>query len=388
MDAHGTRSDCIGTRPRRGFAAVRCQFIRQQGESLDESAPDRFQILALSGGGFRGLYTARLLADFEEEIGAPIATRFDLIAGTSIGGVIALALALELPASRIVDLLTRHGEQIFQRRWSLAGIWRAPFGSRRLLELLCAEHLFGERLLGACAHRVVIPAINYSTGRPQIFKTPHHVNFKRDYKFRIADIAMATSAAPGYFARYTFNHNQFVDGGLYANAPGLLAVHEAQYSLLRSPADVHVMAIGTMSSKFTVNPRRNREGGTYDWGGINPANMPRRLFGLSISVQEALSDFMLSHLLPGRYVLVDDDLTDQRARAVGMDRADHAAREVLLGAASERSKICIGSREFQPFLRHLAPAPTFFYGENENAGVFARRGIGATAQVHRIAPAR
>lgn len=355
---------------------------------MDEAAQSHFQILALSGGGFRGLYTAKLLADFEEEINAPIATRFDLIAGTSIGGIIALGLALEVPASRIVALLTEYGEEIFRRRWSLAGIWRAPFSSRRMAELLSGSEMFGDRVLGACAHRVVIPAINYSTGRPQIFKTPHHINFKRDHKFRIVDIAMATSAAPAYFSRYTFNNNQFVDGGLYANAPGLLAVHDAQYSLLRSPAEIHVMAIGTMSSKFTVNPRRNREGGTYDWGGINPSNMPKRLFGLSISVQEALSDFMLSHLLPGRYVLVDDDLTDQRSRAVGMDKADQAAREVLLGAASERSKICIGNRDFQSFLRHLAPAATFFYGENANTNMPLGRVASITARIHAAVPSR
>lgn len=52
-----------------------------------------FRILSLSGGGYRGLFTARILADLEERIGAPIATRFDLIAGTSIGGILALALA-------------------------------------------------------------------------------------------------------------------------------------------------------------------------------------------------------------------------------------------------------------------------------------------------------
>jgi hypothetical protein len=112
------------------------------------------------------------------------------------------------------------------------------------------------------------------------------------------------------------------------------------------------------------------------------------LFGLSISVQEALSDFVLSHLLPGRYVLVDDDLTDQRARAVGLDKADQAAREVLLGAASERSKICIGSREFQPFLRHLAPPPTFFYGENENAGAPSRRVASFPARVQAVPATR
>ncbi|MGN5476622.1 hypothetical protein ACTMU2_05130 [Cupriavidus basilensis] len=138
------------------------------------------------------------------------------------------------------------------------------------------------------------------------------------------------------------------------------------------------MAIGAMSSKFTVNPRRNREGGTYDWGGINPSNMPKRLFGLSISVQEALSDFMLSHLLPGRYVLIDDDLTDQRARAVGMEKADQAAREVLLGAASERSKICIGSRDVQPFLEASRPMPdVLLRGERE-----CKRAVASWCQFH------
>ncbi|WP_457825796.1 patatin-like phospholipase family protein, partial [Staphylococcus aureus] len=72
----------------------------------------------------------------------------------------------------------------------------------------------------------MIPAINYSSGLPQIFKTAHHKDFKRDHTFRLVDIALATSAAPGYFPRHCFNNNQYVDGGLYANAPGMLAVHE------------------------------------------------------------------------------------------------------------------------------------------------------------------
>ncbi|EHP39852.1 patatin [Cupriavidus basilensis OR16] len=326
----------------------------------------RFQILALSGGGFRGLYTAKLLADFEDEIGAPIATRFDLVTGTSIGGILALAIAMEIPAQRIVELLSGHGDLIFKRRWSLAGIWRAPFASAPLRSLLCDEKIFGDQVLGACKHPVIIPVINYSTGRPQIFKTPHHPDFKRDHKCRLVDVAMATSAAPAYFPRYTFNNNQYVDGGLYANAPGMLAVHEAQSSMGQPTDRIHVMAVGTMSSKFTVNPRRNREGGTYDWGGVNPANMPKRVFGLSISVQEALSDFMLSHLLSKRYFLVDDDLTDQRARAVALDRADSAAKEVLLGAATERSKICIGNQDCRSFLTHTARSAMFYYGEHAN----------------------
>ena len=165
----------------------------------------------------------------------------------------------------------------------------------------------------------------------------------------------------------TFNNNQYVDGGLYANAPGLLAVHEAQTFFRQERQQIHLLSVGTMSSKFTVDPSRNREGGTFDWGGANPANMPKRLFGLSISVQESLSDFMLKHKLGGdRYLHVDDDLTDQRARSVALDKVDQAAREVLLGSASERSKICIGNAQCQAFLSHAPTNPVFYYGDNAN----------------------
>jgi len=329
----------------------------------------RFQILALSGGGFRGLYTAQILADLEKEIKAPIATRFDLIAGTSIGGILALAIAMEIPAQVMVDLFTKHGEAIFKRRWSLFGMIRAPYSPEPLKKLLLDVGLFGEQTLGACKHPVIVPAINYSSGKPQLFKTPHHPNFKRDHGFRLVDVALATSAAPAYFPRHTFNNNQYVDGGLYANAPGLLATHEAQTFLDQSSDALHLLSIGTMSSKFTVDPRKNRSGGTYDWGGVNPANMPKRLFGLSISVLESLSDFMLKHSLPGRYVHLDDELTDQRAGAVALDKANAAAREVLLGAATERSKSCLGDSACQAFLRHQAAPASFYHGLNANQGV-------------------
>ncbi|MES2040091.1 MAG: CBASS cGAMP-activated phospholipase [Pseudomonadota bacterium] len=328
---------------------------------------DRFQVLALSGGGYRGLYTAKILADIEAEIDGPIARHFDLIAGTSIGGILALALALEIPAKTMVELFETRGAEIFKRRWSLKGILRAPYSGEKLKELLTGEDIFGGRLLGECVHPVIVPSISYTNGMPVLFKTPHHHTFKRDHKHKIVDIAMATSAAPSYFPRYTFDNNQYVDGGLYANAPGLLAVHEANCFFASAIEDVHLMSIGTMSSRFTVDPRHNRSGGTYDWGGVNPSNMPKKLFGLAISVQESLADFMLGHrLTEHRYFHVDDTLTDEQARAVALDRADAAAREVLLGSASQRSKACLGNQRFLNFLEHKPSVPRFFYGANTN----------------------
>lgn len=328
-----------------------------------------FQILALSGGGFRGLFTARILADIEEEIGAPIATRFDLIAGTSIGGILALALALEIPAINLVKLFEKNGNKIFKKQFSLGGLWSAPYTLSALHELLSADDLFGNRTLGNCKHRIIIPSINYSTGLPVIFKTPHHPNFVRDYKHRLVDVALATSAAPGFFPRHVFDDCQYVDGGLYANAPGLLAAHEAQHFLDQKRNALRVVSIGTMSSKFTVDPRRERSGGVRDWGRWWPPNMPKRLFGVAISAHESMVHNILSHRFPSsQYFHIDEDLTDERARAVALDKTDSSAQEVLLGAAKQCSKGWLGNSAFRELLKYKAPSALFHRGPNANIG--------------------
>ncbi|OJY95526.1 MAG: patatin [Lysobacterales bacterium 63-13] len=330
-------------------------------------------MLSLSGGGYRGLFTARILADLEECIGAPIATRFDLIAGTSIGGILALALALRVPAQRMVALFKEHGDQIFKKRRSFLGYLRSPYTQASLAALLESDTLFGQRTVGACAHRVIVPAINHTTGRPVLFKTPHHPDFSADHKHRLVDVALATSAAPGFFPRHSFNNCQYVDGGLFANAPGLLALHEAEHFLGQQRSSIHVMAIGTMSAKFTVDPHRNRDGGALDWGGWKPANMPKRLFGVSISAQETLVHHLLGHAIaPGQYHHIDEDLTDERARAVALDKTDRTAQEILLGSAAECAKRALGSASIQAMLDRLTPQPIFYHGENANPAQGAR----------------
>jgi uncharacterized protein len=336
------------------------------GSTPGAAQPDPpFQILSLSGGGYRGLFTARILADLEERIGAPIGTRFDLIAGTSIGGILALALSLEVPAKQMVALFEERGDEIFKKRSSFLGYLRSPYTQASLSTLLQSETLFGQRTIGACKHRVIVPAINHTTGRPVLFKTPHQPNFSADHKHRLVDVALATSAAPGFFPRHTFNNCQYVDGGLFANAPGMLALHEAEHFLKQHRPNIHVMAIGTMSAKFTVDPHRNRHGGALDWGGWKPANMPKRLFGVSISAQEALVHHLLSHAIaPGQYHHLDEDLTDERACAVALDKTDRAAQEVLLGSAAECAKSALGDASIQAILDRSAPRPTFYHGEN------------------------
>jgi len=284
-----------------------------------------------------------------------------------VGGILALGLALEIPAAELVRLFAEHGDQIFRQQASAWGYLKARYGSSGLRQLLAQPSIFGELPLGSSRHRVVIPAVNYSTGVPVVFKTPHHPTFLTDHRRRIVDIALATSAAPFYFRRHVLDHNQYVDGGLFANAPGLIALHEAQKFLQTDVASVHLLSIGTMSSLFTVNPAENCDGGILDWGrGHHPVRAAQRLFGLAISVQESLSHQMLRHrLTDARYTQLDDVLSPERASAVALHKTDKAARDVLIGTGQERAKHAVGDGKVTAMLHHRAP-PAHFYNGGHN----------------------
>src|SRR5580765_2981749 len=123
------------------------------------------RVLSLAGGGFLGLYTAVVLEGLEARVGEPLGRRFDLIAGTSIGGLLALALAYEVPMTRLVRLFVDHGPEVFSSRSLPSGavsrlldLSRSVLGPKysgaQLREALAAE--IGSKRLGEALHRVVV----------------------------------------------------------------------------------------------------------------------------------------------------------------------------------------------------------------------------------------
>jgi Patatin-like phospholipase len=140
------------------------------------------RILAIDGGGIKGVFPASFLATVEQATRSRVADYFDLIAGTSTGGTIALGLGLGYSAAEILALCERHGATIFGRRvlGLLGGILRPRYDPRPLRAAL--EEQFGERRLGESTKRLVIPSLNLETGEVYIFKTAHHERFERDYE--------------------------------------------------------------------------------------------------------------------------------------------------------------------------------------------------------------
>lgn len=353
--------------------------------TLQTENQKKFQILALSGGGFRGLYTAQVLADLEERSGTPIAKHFDLIAGTSIGGIIAIAAALEIPMKEVVNLFVEHGQTIFKKRpfyshWF--SITKSPYDSNNLKSLLEKSNLFGEFKIADLKHPVIIPTINYTKGAPQVFKTPHHKDFERDHVHSLVDVALATSAAPAYFQRHCFNDWQFVDGGLCANNPALLAVHEADYFFNEELSQISLLSIGTLSAKRTVNTAGNRDGGAIDWAesnfslfnlkgfGLNLTDFPKNIIDLTLSNQQLMMEQMAIHRLKkhgGLHIKIDENLTANSATHIGLDQVTKEACETLRGNARLSTQSAIKIAGFESFFEHIATAPKWFHGPYKNA---------------------
>lgn len=326
-----------------------------------------FHVLALSGGGFRGLYTATVLKELEGDFGGPIANHFDLICGTSVGGLLAMGLAAEVPAATLQAMFEKGGPRIFgsSRRVSRLLGWirkwiTAKHGPEGLRAVLTEQ--FGSKTIGELRHRLLVPAVNYSTGQGQFFKTPHTINFRRDHKLSLVDVGMATAAAPTYFPLHQIgNVGTFADGGLVANSPGLLGLHEARHILqVREEARVRVLAVGTMTLGATLSGSASLTPGILGWG--------TKVFDLVISAQEFAVHSMLQHQLGDNYCRIDDPATPEQSRDISsLDLVTPAAIKVLKERGTHAAQRMSGSLALKPFLAHRAPPPDFYHGPNKNA---------------------
>ena len=184
-----------------------------------------FKILSMDGGGIRGVYTAELIRLCEETFGRgePLARYFDMIAGTSTGGIIALGLGLGIPTADITAFYRDDGRRIFPplpRRWpgKARQLWawlRAPKLMHEELEA-ALKHRFREHLLGESSTRLVIPAFMMPKTEIAVFKTDHHKDFRNDHLTPMWKVARSTSAAPTYLKGLEHEESGriFIDGDL------------------------------------------------------------------------------------------------------------------------------------------------------------------------------
>lgn len=324
-----------------------------------------FQVLALSGGGFLGLYSTAVLAELEKTTGRPIASGCDLLAGTSVGGIVALGLAAGKGASEIQSAFEAHGQQIFSKRpppnTSLGvfrDILRSAFSSKYAAAALretIVSIVGRDTRIGDLQHPVLVPAVNLSKGKPQVFKTPHHPDFRLDLNLRVVDVALATSAAPTYFPLAEIGDSLFADGGLYANSPDLLALHEATHFFKAKEESVRILSIGTTTAQFSFGHSKTRNFGIAHWF------LGQRLTHVIIASQQKSVDYMLQHRLAERYVRLDTTQSKEQERMLGLDVATDEAQRTIRALASATVQENINNPILQEMLKHQAPAAKYYH---------------------------
>ena len=231
-------------------------------EGVPETSPPTRRILCIDGGGIMGSHPAAFLAALEEDLGYPIGQCFDLIAGTSTGGILALGLGLGHTAAELRDLYVHRGLNIFGDSNGIRGRFdqyfrsgRRLFGSKHKAEDLRGEleSVLKDKRIGEATTRLMIPAWDPHHRSVYIFKTAHHHRLKTDYKRFAIDAAMATAAAPTFFRQHRLPDNTgLLDGGVWCNNPIAVAVVEA-ITLLGWPREsLRILSLGCVNEVYSL----------------------------------------------------------------------------------------------------------------------------------------
>ena len=306
---------------------------------MAEASDKPFRILSLAGGGYLGLYTACVLAELEALAGEPLGRRFDLIAGTSVGGILAVALAFEMPMATLRQLFLEHGTEIFSDRGlatttvgKLRDLTRSVLGpkydGKALRKAMVAQ--LGRKTLGDALHHLVVPSTTVSLSQTKVFKTPHASGSRGDESVHAVKVAMATCAAPAYFPSVRVGKFLYADGGIFAVAPDQIALHEAEHFLHVPASRVHMLSIGTGTAYYRPSSKVDEEDGAVDWLSEG------RLILTLISVQQQHVEAMLEDRLGSRYRHIDGEWP--RTAELGIDVATPQAAASLTRLARDTTR--------------------------------------------------
>lgn len=302
---------------------------------------DCFQILSLDGGGIKGLFAAAVLAHLEEDLKIRVTDHFDLIVGTSTGGIISLGLGIGMSPREIVQFYVSRGPDIFPRTrfCGLKHLFRSKFDPISLE--VAVRECFQEKRLADSRKRLVVPSYNIGEDDVYLFKTPHHRRLTRDFKVPLWKVAMATSAAPTYFPSFQgIDHIRLVDGGVWANNPIMVGIAEAVSMLDVSLPAIRILSMGT-TDEVKERSRKLDCGGLWRW----------RHDGISVVLRgQSIGAFtQAQHLLGKEKVFrLDPKVPD------GLFALDKISEKELLSRAAHESRHLSPHFE-QMFSGHLAP---------------------------------
>jgi uncharacterized protein len=334
----------------------------------------KYKILSIDGGGIRGIIPCTILKYIEENTGNPISGTFNLIAGTSTGGIIALGLTKPdengqnaFSAESMRNLYVQNGKSIFSKRpkdflsWMSGKLFGKNYDISSMEKLL--DQYFGENVLSDSLANVLITSYELDKGKPFYFSSRLAKMTEKENIFLKA-IARSTSAAPTYFEPSMVNYDKnndlaFVDGGVFANNPSILAYCEAKelwkarikkqqepvsankkgFNAIVTADDndlpFYMLSIGTGYTANKIKVSEVKDYRSKDWFEPLLTNIFMR------SVAES-TDFTMQHLLPPyldgtlRYKRLNFEIPDEYS---AMDDASNDNIEKLVELAEDYVKV-------------------------------------------------
>jgi patatin-like phospholipase/acyl hydrolase len=293
------------------------------------------RVLAIDGGGIRGLIPALVLTELERRAGRRIFEMFDLIAGTSTGGILACAVCAPdpLPASDLVELYTEEGPKIFdrslfQRIRSADGLLDEKYDDAALDSAL--ERFLEHKRLADTRPDLIVPSYDTALPGPYFFKTTKARETPDADDFPLSIVARATSAAPTYFEALEAGDKALVDGGVFATNPAMCALAEVLNREDVRPRDVVMLSLGCgqHTEKHSFDHIKN-------WGLVGWA---RPILDVVFDGVSDAVDYQLQRVLdPERYFRLQVELT------LASDHLDDASEENL-AKLSDQARDLIASR--------------------------------------------
>jgi patatin-like phospholipase/acyl hydrolase len=214
---------------------------------------DPYRILALDGGGLRGIFTAAVLSEAERVYGPAFLERFDLLVGTSTGGIIALGLASGRSCADMLEFYRDVGPTIFAKAGRIRRLW-GPKYDRSTLDAVLKQEFGDETRMNDLEKSVCITAYELVRGTTRVWKDDHHRDLSFGGDRLVWKVAAATSAAPTYFSPVRVHEaDSHIDGGVWGNNPTMVGITEAVRYFGRALGDIRMLSVGTTSQPLRIS---------------------------------------------------------------------------------------------------------------------------------------
>ncbi|MBC6414495.1 MAG: patatin-like phospholipase family protein [Chromatiales bacterium] len=234
-----------------------------------EKTQRHFKILALDGGGVKGIFSIQLLSLIEKELGIRVYDTFDIIVGTSTGSIAAGAISIKYPLEKLVGNYTTWAKEVFKKKRIGSWIhWCSKYDSKPLEDHL--HQTFENIKLGDIEKPLIINATDASHGGVYVFKSSYQKkqrgeeNYSRDGNTPLFKAVLASCAAPTYFDPIDINGVLVCDGGLWANNPALVGYVDAKVNF--QATSIKIFSLGTGIKKQSYKwPRFGAWGFCTGW---------------------------------------------------------------------------------------------------------------------------